>query len=576
MADANESGETRAPHPSRPGTLSLALLPALVALLLFLPALGTGFVFDDHVDVAQVDAVFVPGAWPQLFATQSAQLYRPVKYLTYHVENALFGWHPWAFHLTSVLLHTATCLLLFSLARRLGISGAGALAGTLWFAVHPIHTEAVVWISSRASLLSAFFAVASLLAYMRWRESGRPTDLVLLALTAFGGFFSKEDMFMIFPAFMVAEYLLPLANRDTPQSGSPVFPVAVLLLVAGTYAFLRQSILSGLDQGTRDHGWSGLAATLPVILARYAGQLVYPPVTTIDQPVDFQSGFGPMFWLSTAVLAALLASCLRRGREASVWRFSIAWFFLFLVPVMGIIPINQPMADRFLYLPSMAGAFLIGAAWDQVAARRPHALPALRAVLGAVLLAYAIRCVADTRVWKSDDTLWTHATSVNPRSYRGFINLAAIANNSERPTEGLALADKALAIKPDYPEAWVTKAFALDRLGRTGEAEALYRQALDRVPNSTVWMYLLADLLARTDRRAEAMALYEAIFAIRPAYLDARLAAGLLAAQAGDLDTAILHWETAARFHPDDEMARHNLEIAQKQRAARNAQPSGH
>jgi len=582
------------------------LLVALAGFLVYAGSLQHEFVYDDLVDIREVDTVFTPGAWPEMFYTASARLFRPFKYLSYHLDNVIWGWKPMGWHLANLFWHVLTCCLLLAFLRRVGLSRTAALAGGLWFALHPVHTEAVVWISSRASLMSTAALLGICIAYLNWRGRGDNRSLACLAGWAFFGFFSKEDALMAFPIIAAMEWLLvsrggfEFLKREA--FWKPVFVMAPFAIV---YVVLRQSILSGLAQGDWENGLTGLVATLPVILARYLGQLVYPVTMTLDQPLDYEAGFGWAFWGSLLVVGAMAATLALRGEESRKWRFCVVWFFVTLAPVMGFIPINQPIADRFLYMPSVAAALAVGWAWERLIrsrcsrlgsqqpetgapsiarheiethaeAERCSALPengsGLRTrmvvvAFAGLLIAYAIGSASYTRVWKDEPTLWAHAVENNPRSHRGWLNLGVLANNKGDFPEGLRLIDKALEIRPGYVEARVARAFSLGGLGRHAEAEIVYREALAVHPDNTIWMNLLAHTLQQTGKHAEAMAIYEHIFELRPNYVDAREAAGLLAVGFGDLDAAIAHWEIALKLDPSRESVRRNLETARGEKA---------
>jgi len=535
----------------------------LAGLLVFWPGAAGDFIYDDQVDIRTVDNVFAPGAWPQLFTTASAQLYRPVKYLSYYADNALFGWQPRGWHWQSFLWHAANGVLLGLLARRLGASAMAAALGGLWFAVHPVHAEAVVWISSRASLQSTLGVLVMLLAYDTWRREQRRGVLGMLLAGALIGFFSKEDALMIFPVIALYEWFIR-GERSWSVAGQKTFRVAVgaLGVVAVLYLALRQSLLSGVKQGEWEGGFSGWAATTPVILVTYLRQLVWPDPMCIDQPVDYRTGFGAAFAFSMLLLAGCAGFICSRRPAWARWQFALGLFFVTLLPVTGIIPINQPRADRFLYLPSVAAALALAWAWDWAAARQRTRTAAL-AGLTLMLVWFGWRSWDYSKTFLNDRALWENVLAINKESRRAFANLAALANNRGQPQLALELVERSLALKPDYPEAWVIQAYALDRLGRADEAAAIYRRAIERVPDQAIWLYLLADNRERAGQLAEADRLYDRVAEVRPGYVEARVAAGVLAVRMGNRDKAVRHWQAALRYDPANPYARRNLELIQ-------------
>ncbi len=564
----------------------LGLLVFVVGLLIFWPGRSGEFIYDDHVDIRNVDNVFTPGAWVDLFKTASAQLYRPVKYLSYYLDNVLFGWKPEGWHWQSFLWHALNGALVFLLARRWGATALAAALGGLWFAIHPVHAEAVVWISSRASLQSTTGVLLMLFFYDRWRQGEKKGDLVGLLLSGFIGFFSKEDALMVFPVILLYEFFVrrmgaPLTPALSPPRGEGggylndvlmlsrqrafLLPVVLLGVVAGVYVGLRQSILTGLKQGEQAGGFAGWISTLPVILTTYLRQLIWPDPMCIDQPVDYAAGFGLAFGISVVLLLILAGTLLVRREAWGRWQFAIGFFFVTLVPVMGIIPINQPRADRFLYLPSVAAAFCVAWGWDWAMKHAKLRTVAL-AWVALTLSWFGWRSWDYSKTFLNDRVLWEQVIAVNAQSYRGYANLAAAENNAGRPQNGLQLIEQSLALKAEYPEGWVIKGYSLSMLGKVAEAEVFYRKAIASLPDEARWLFLLADLLERQQRNAEAMELYERIAVVRPAYVEARLSAGVMAATLGQLDKAKGHWEAVLKYDPQNEAARKNLEVLARQR----------
>ena len=539
------------------------LLIAVAGFVVFATSLRHDFVYDDHVDIREVDNVFVPGAWPALFYTASAQLYRPATYLGYALDNAVWGWKPFGWHLHSLLLHGVVSVLVYGFIRRLRVSRAGAAAGALWFAVHPIHAEAVVWVSSRAFLYSTAGVLLIGCGYLAWREHRRPKDLACIAAGALVAFLSKEDALMVVPVLAAMELFLFRRFDVRGLLGDTVWhrPLVILVAVAVPYLVARQSILAGLEPGEWANGLAGLAATLPVIIVRYLGQLVLPLSMTVDQPLDYAAGFGVGFRVCLPIVLTLLAVCLVRKPSLAPRQFEIAWFFLFLLPVMGFIPIAQPFADRFLYLPSVAAALFIGHMTDAVAARPSRVRQTAMVLFTAWMCLYVVLSVRYTRTWRNDETLWRYTVEVNPQSYRGFVNIGVLHNNQRDWDTAMSWIDRALAIKPDYVEAKVAKAYAFSGLGRGAEAEALYREALPYDPENTIWMNLLAFEVMEAGRLEEAEAIYDRILELRPGYVAARLSAGFLAARMKDFDKAVMHWETVLTYDPDNEAALGNLQV---------------
>ena len=554
-----------APSKGRYATLAAAFFVFIAGLFIFFPGVRGDFIYDDNIDIRGSDEIFTSGGWPGLFSNTSSHLYRPVKYLSYYLDNQMFGWHPAGWHWQSFFWHAIVGVLVLVLARRLGASLAGALLGGLWFAIHPVHAETVVWISGRGSLLSTFGLLAVLAGYGYWRERSSGWSVLVMLIAAFIGFFSKEDALMIFPVLLAYESFI----RGEKISGllkqkDFLAPMLLLGTLAVLYLGLRHAMLTGsVAQGRWEVGFIGWITTLPVILATYLRQLVWPDPMCVDQPVDYAAGFGVAFWISSAVLLSCLAILMLRDASWTRWKFAAAFFFVTLIPVMGLIPINQPRADRFLYLPSVAAALALAWLWDLAQNRwRTVAL----AIFSATLFWFGWRSWDYSKTFLNETALWKNVLSVNPDSYRGYANLAAIANNAGQPERALPLVEKALKLRPGtYPEGQVIKAYALELSGRFPEAESGYRLAVTQGGEDPRWLYLLADVLAREKKLPEAETVFDRIAELRPNYAEARFAAGILAAQMNKPLKAAAHMTAVLQTDPENQQAHDILNILRRQ-----------
>lgn len=538
----------RWPGPVQEGVLYLAV--ALMGLLWLWPCLGYEFVYDDHVDIRQVDAVFAPDGWKTLATESSARLYRPLKYLSYWLDYQWWGWNPAGWHAGNLFWHALATGLLVAWLRRLGAGYFAAALGGLVFAWHPVRIEAVAWVSSRASLMATCAVLGVLLGWHGWRNRGSWGALVSAVLSGWAGFFCKEDALMVICVLVVLEALHDSKTLN-PLKWSWRLWVAEACLMVGAVAYwtLRQSILTGLSQGTWEGGFSGFLSSLPVRVVRYIASLCFPLELSVDPYVETAGGFGLAFWSASLICMALLVWVLFRKPPVASWRLGWAWAALFISPVIGLIPINQMYADRFLYLPGIALSLWVAGWWSSPKASWPR----LRIGLTIAWLAwFGLRSCAYLPVWKNDLELWSHVVQVNPQSYRAYANLASLANNRGLPEDGLTLIDQALEIRPDYPEGRVIRAYALGLLERWPEAESEYRAAILSNSESLQWHLLLVTALDAQQREEEAYELCLQILDKRPNYKDALLQAVRVAWQLGRKTDAQAHFKALQVLAPSD------------------------
>lgn len=467
------------------------LLLAGAVLACWLPSLDASFQFDDLYVIVADGRVQSPGAW-----LHSMPAIRPLLRLSYALNHAL-GNGPAGFRIVNVLVHVANTglvlLLLESLGRRIGLAVAqardAALVAALLFALHPVQTEAVTYVSGRSSSLSAMFALASLLAWSRGFEGGRQRlrralgyGLGLLALA------TKEST-IVLPLAMILWAAMPVAGDAGPElrrrqlrsaiacAGLLAAAGVVLLALTPYAAMVRNAFL-------RRDPWQSLMAesqALPWLL----GQLLAPWQLNADpdlRPADGASA-GMLLVLALTLLALVAAVlCLRRRPAAA---FAVLWPAVWLLPVNLLFPREDFANDRQLYLALLGPAWLAGTwcarAWSAAPAVPPGALatqagpvatrrttPAARAVtvlFGLLCVALGALVVARNRIYGNEVRFWWTTAQASPLKARPWNNLGHAYARICRDDEARTAFEQAAELDPvDIRPRVNLKLLALGRL----------------------------------------------------------------------------------------------------------------
>jgi hypothetical protein len=251
--------DVRAVRPATSRAIGTSALLAIIAFVVYLPALNTGFSADDFFILARLkahDGLAHPLAY---FGFGFFQYYRPAAFLSHGVDWQIWGSNPFGFHLTNVLLHVGCTLLVFHIGRRvLTVSAAGVAA--LLFALHPASHEAVYWIAARFDLMATFFTLAAFWCLMHERGSWQAAGVAAFAL----GLLSKESaisLLLIVPAWDVF-----VMKRDVASTMRRLVP---LVVIAVAYAMLRNfgADLDATGGSRRLPKLIGMAAILLALLA---------------------------------------------------------------------------------------------------------------------------------------------------------------------------------------------------------------------------------------------------------------------------------------------------------------------
>ncbi|HEX2855190.1 MAG TPA: tetratricopeptide repeat protein [Opitutaceae bacterium] len=552
----------------------LGVLLVLATVLVYLPVRHHGFVaFDDPEYVTENRMVQQGLTWAGVkwaFTTGDVSYWHPLTWLSHMLDVQWFGADPAGAHLVNVFFHVANTLLLFLLLRRL----TGALWRTVFvaalFALHPLHVESVAWIAERKDVLSSFFFLLTLCAYLHYARPSaanplsRPGLWYAGALLFFACGLMSKPMVVTLPCVLLLLDYWPLGRWETVTPRRLVLEkVPFFLLSAGscvvTFAAQKQNeVVQSLERISMLERVQNAF----VAYATYLGKTFWPADLAFFYP-------HPESWAPGRVIAAvvlivvLTATALWLGRK---FPFAAVGWFLFLgmlVPTIGIIQVgDQSMADRYTYLP-LIGVFIL-LAWSAAEIGERWKIP--RSVSGiaaaAVMVACGVQTTAQLRHWRDSETLFRRALAVTTRNYIAHTNLGNVLVAQGKTAEAIGHYEQAGKIRPGNAEPFNNLGTALLRQKRVEEAIRAFEQALKIDPQLGTARHALCSVLLAGGRTGEAIPHLEKILASEPGNAAARRDLGFALLQTERPDEAIPHLEAALKTLPGSAAAHYDLAIA--------------
>jgi protein O-mannosyl-transferase len=502
------------------GLLVAALLAVTGAT--YANVLGAGFVWDDHVivlqnpDLRDLSRVGNIIASPDVLArSQPAPYYRPLHRLSYLADFHLFGLDPRLSHLLNVALHAAAVLALFGLGSFLFGDAVPAFLAALLFAVHPVNSEAVDFVTARNNLLVGLFVLSAALSFLKAQRERRP-GLAWVAGTFFLlGLFSKETGFMVFPFLLLWESL-PCRTRKNASILSRAVALAPMVLATVVYAAFRARVLSGVvGQSVRTSDLATAMRDDLHILPEYLRLLIWPTGLTVHHGEPGAYFSGPLALVGVWVVIVAVATLLLRQRRPVTW-FGLLWFAVNFAPVSGIIPIpSSAIAERFMYVPAI-GLWLVAA--DQIEALREKVSRPDWVLAGAVAAStlLALVTVGRNRDWRSDTDLFESALRVAPMSTDARYNLA-IARLDAGDAEGARREwERTVAIDPRHAGALAQLGTWYAQRHDLVTAENYFERVLAMNPRDVETRFNLAVLQERLGRNDEALRNYREFLRLDP------------------------------------------------------------
>lgn len=569
--------------------LLLCLLLGLLAGLAWWPVARCGFVgLDDSTYVTgnpQVQAGLNLKGVAWAFRTMHSANWHPLTWVSHMLDVQLYGLQPAGHHLTNFFLHLACTVLLFLLFNRMtGAPWRSAFAAAL-FALHPLRVESVAWVSERKDVLSAFFFLLTLWAYVRYVEvqslksqvqsqppasvqHRRASIFYLLALLLFALGLMSKPMIVTLPFVLLLLDYWPLDRfRRKTQDASletllplvreklPFFFLAALSCVV-TYAAQH---FGGAVMSTVELPLSGRVANAVVSYTRYLSKTIWPDNLACFYP---RPEHWPLWQVAGAalLLAAITALVWRRLGSHRYLATGWFWFVGTLVPVIGLVQVGeQALADRYTYIPSMGLSLLVAWGLGDIAFRWPRLKPLVASLSIVTLVALMLVTRGQIPYWQNSEALFRHALAVTKDNSWVHCLLADTLAGTGSFEEAEAQCREALRLKPGYPEVQILYANVLTRGKKYEEAIAVLSQVLQETPADPVAHYTLGSVLSQKGNSSDAIAHYRRALDLKPAYGEARFHLASLLAQQGDASGAVTEYRQGLRWQPDDPDALNNL-----------------
>jgi protein O-mannosyl-transferase len=525
-------------------------------VLAYQPVWHAGFIWDDDYYVTGNKLLTAPDGLKQIwFSRQSPSQYFPLVYTTFRIEHSLWGLDPAGYHWVNLLLHAVNAVLVWRLLQRLGAPGAW-LAAAL-FALHPVQVESVAWITERKNVLSLFF---SLLAVWAWIS------------------FVHQPRFRLWPGYALALmfYALALLSKSTACT----LPAALVLVLWLKGKPINRSrliqvlpfVTLGLGMGLLAMWWEryhqgtqGMLFALDplerlLVASRalwfYAGKLVWPVHLTFSYPRWIIDPRDPLAyrWLVGELAACVVIYSVRRhiGRGVPA---AILFYVVTLSPLLGFIMlytfVYSFVADHYQYAASIGPLSLAAAGISLARTRWERSRALLSAGVGAGLLLLGVLTCRQSAMYGNIETLWRTTLRHNPNSYLAESNLGRELLLKGQMDEAVQHIRRAIEIQPDLPEAHCNLGTAWLQQGRLDEAIVELRKAVEINPRFAEAHNTLGVALAQQGEIGEAISHLQKAVGISPDFAQAHSNLGAVLLKARRMEEAIDHFQKTLELQPN-------------------------
>jgi tetratricopeptide (TPR) repeat protein len=541
---------------------AVCLVLAAITFAVFGQTLRYEFIdFDDNEYVYENPVVargltFKGIVWA--FAHVHCANWHPLTWLSHMLDCQLYGLHPGGHHLTNVLLHTATVIVLFLVLRQ--------MTGALWrsafvaavFAIHPLRVESVAWVAERKDVLSGLFFMLTIGAYVRYAR--RPSSVARygLVMLLFAMGLMCKPMLVTLPLVLLLLDYWPLQRQES--AGGLVMEKLPLLVLSAASCFATLLAQTGAIQSTKSYSLPLRFGNASVTCLVYLGQMVWPSSLAAFYPYPLN---GLPAWevaLAGILLAGLSAVAWGERRKQPWLLMGWLWYLAMLLPVIGVIQVGmQAHADRYTYLPQI-GIYVavtwLAAEWG---AKQRVGQMALGGLMTAVLAVLMVCAWKQTAYWENSETLWNHTLACTTGNNVAYLNAGHDLRKKGRLDEAIAFYQKGLQTEPDNAASENNLGNALCEKGRVDEGITHYKKALQINPAFAEAQFNLGKALRLKGKADEAILQFQKALQIKPDFAQARFNLGNALLQQGKADQAVTQFERALEINPNDASIHLNL-----------------
>jgi len=539
----------------------------------------------------------------------SSGYYRPFLAASFMLDHKIWGINPFGYHLTNLIFHILSCILIFLIVELLINNRIIAFSSSLIFSLHPVHTEAVSFISGRVDVIPPALFLLSIFYFLKFAYNKR-IIFYLFSLLSFSVSLLTKEMSVTLPLILICLDYFFLSKQDIKNVFKNFlryhlyfFIILALYFVVRSYFLGRLFIdtIYGINFPSGTHSFWRLFTVIK-ILAIYLRLLFFPYGLKVQYNfAPANSLFEPEVLIGLSVVLFLLYLAIKHRKKNPLASFSILWFFITILPVSNIIPQGNIFAERYLYLPSVGFCIAIALLFHWLLDRKIKTdilnwRKSIYVLFFLLIIALGRVTYERNKVWENEFTLWYDAVQKEPSCIKTHTNLARVyydANLLDEAIKEIRIAlntrqtfnydilnglgciyikkkewDQAilafkLAIEnsPDRELAYNGLATVYATQGKCKEAIELFNKALEKNPYFDWARYNLAACYHDCGYLDEAINTFQEYLKTNPDFYGAYVELGHVYYKKGDYNKAKEQWLKALKIKKDFQPAKDALKL---------------
>jgi regulator of sirC expression with transglutaminase-like and TPR domain len=544
-------------HPAKQKLIIYVIL-TVATLAVFWQVMHCGFInYDDGFYITEnsnIKSGITPGGISWAFSTRYSGLWTPLVWVSFMMDYQLYGMNAGGYHLTNLILHVLSTLLIFLLFSHMTAEIWKSAFVAALFALHPLHVESVAWVAERKDVLSAFFWMLTLCLYAHYAE--KPViKRYLLVICSFILALLSKPMVVTLPVVMILLDYWPLKRFESHKDDLILWQLkekAPFFLLSAVFAAitLYDQIFS-LDDNYH-YSLGSRIANAPVAFMTYLEKTLLPHDMAIFYPFTECIPIWPVIG-ATLFIILISVAVIKMVKRLPYLFVGWAWYAATILPVIGIIQIGPHlMADRYHYLPSIGIAVMM--AWGipllllNENSRKWILFPAAIGFLAVLSFLTWKQC----GYWKNSITLFNHALQVTEYNFLAHDNLAAVLIHEGKYEEAFNHTNRSISITPDNYLAYLNRGLIYSRLGQYQLAIENYNRAIHFNPVYDKAYLNRGIAYGELDQHRLAIDDLKKAVKINPAHVYFLNDRGTHYADLGRYQQAVEYYNEAIRIQPDN------------------------
>jgi tetratricopeptide (TPR) repeat protein len=504
------------------------------------------------------------GNVPSFFLSGVEGVYRPVRTIFYSLSYNLWGENPLGYHVQALLIHMVISILIFLILDTILKQRTLAFFSALIFAVHPVHTEAVTFITTSFDISGFIFMLLSMFLFFKYTEKRgifNKKYYILSIILSFIAFLTYELTLTLPILIILADFFFrKFELRKRIKYYIPFFVTAFL------YAILRLFVIGiFVKRGTQIEFFTRLF-TMSKVIVKYLQLSLFPIDLNVIHTLPFsQSFFDLTVILSVVTIFALLSFSIFVYKYSKVVSFAILWFFISLLPVSNIIPTGILIAERYLYLPSLGFCILMGFViyklMDFKKIPQKNAFSISMILLFLIISSFSFLTISRNLDWRNELTLWTKTVSQSPNSADAHYNLGRAYMELGNFDLAFREYNETLRLNPNFAKAYYNRGWMYFQEKKIDLAINEFKKAIEVDKKGYTSYFMLGQCYAGKNMTSLAIEEYKKSISINPNYAKAHQNLGIAYLMEGKYDLAFNELKEAIRINPELPDAHNHLGV---------------